>query len=942
MLKGPLLHQLQLSHPTKVIPSGSRSPAGMKSKNLEKEYASYSEEIRGGRMSASLRSGILIVVGLYTPFLILDYFVYRSEFVALAGARISIALVLGAAYWLADRAPVLVTNASVLAVGFNLVAVIGIAGGVSSLYFPGVMLLFLGMPVLLPLSARQSGMLVGSIFLAFSCLPLFGAGTFGTREYFVNLFFPGAAAVEAVFSCALLDNLRFRDFCRTQEIAAARDELAKLDDAKTRFSANVHHELRTPLTLMIAPLEGIRGGQYGSVSTEVGRVLETMHSNGQRLLKLISNLLDLSKLENSQFSIVRAPVSLSDVLSELVDGTRPLAAQKGISLSSLGLDELQSVFVDRDAIDKVFMNLIGNALKFTGKDGLIRLEGENVEEGVELRVVDSGIGLAADQLDRIFDRFAQVDTSSTRVHEGTGIGLSLASELVALHEGRIWATSEGPGCGTTMHVFLPVGSSDSFEAEPVLVDALTRAAPTESNVGSAPADSSQERFVELGATVQRWLDQSESDESKSESQASIEANEERDLVLVVDDNADMRELLSHILSKEFSIVTARNGLEALKRLEEVTPLLVVTDVMMPEMNGTELCERIKSSESLRQIPVMIVSSKAESEMKVRGLELGADDYVTKPFHPREVLARARSLVQLRKAQHTIAQRNGELERALDELESAQSQLVQSERLAAVGELAAGIAHEVNNPLNFALNAARALRASSAEIADLLLADGEGGEIRGCSSENIAQNNSRKSCSSEGIESEIVELSDIVIQGLGRTEKLIGDLRDFAMPRKSEALSTIDIAEEVRSVVSLFQYEASRLGIEIECALPESPMLVQGDRGALGQVILNFLKNSAQAIESDEDMSMERPPTVRIAGCAGSGEVRVSVWDSGPGIPEDVQSRLFDPFFTTRDVGTGSGLGLSVCRGIAESHGGRIEVVSEVGEGSEFSLVLPVS
>ena len=911
----------------------------MDQETLQRKYESYSDEIRGGRMAPSLRSGILIVLGLYAPFLVLDFFVYRSEFLALAGARVSIAVALGAAYWFAHRAPVLTTNASVLAVGFNLVGVIGIAGGVSSLYFPGIMLLFLGMPVLLPLSARQAALLVGSIFLAFSCLPVFGAGVFGTREYFVNLFFPGAAAVEAVFSCALLDNLRFRDFCRTQEIAAARDELAKLDDAKTRFSANVHHELRTPLTLMIAPLEGIRGGQYGSVSAEVARVLETMHSNGHRLLKLINNLLDLSKLENSQFKIVRSPVSLFDVLSELVEGTRPLAAQKEISLVSVGLDGLQTVFVDRDAIDKVFMNLIGNALKFTGRGGEIRLEGASLKDGVELRVIDSGIGLEADQLDRIFDRFAQVDTSSTRVHEGTGIGLSLASELVALHGGRIWASSKGAGCGTTMSVFLPTGVADGFEEVPVSCVERQHGERAEEVGKDSKLGGSEERFVELGATVQRWLDQSESNDLAGQADTLLHKSGSHDLVLVVDDNADMRELLSHILSIDFTIATAKNGVEALQLLEEIEPLLVVTDVMMPEMNGTELCERIKTSESHKGTPVMIVSSKAEGEMKVRGLELGADDYVTKPFHPREVLARARSLVQLRKAQRTVAQRNRELEEALGELENAQSQLVQSERLAAVGELAAGIAHEVNNPLNFALNAARALRASSMEVANLLL-EGREDACRPEGSFGAADDSARSALPLEGIESDILELSEIVIQGLGRTEKLIGDLRDFAVPRKSEVLSEVDMKAEVLSAVSLFQHEASRIGVEIECVLQEDPILVAGDQGALGQVVLNFLKNAAQAIEADEDVGRRESAKILVTGKVALDEVRVSVVDNGPGIPEANLHRLFDPFFTTREVGAGSGLGLSVCKGIAESHGGRIEVASDLGFGSEFSLVLP--
>src|SRR5690606_20564820 len=252
-------------------------------------------------------------------------------------------------------------------------------------------LLFLVMPVLLPMTSTQAGLVVGTLFACFSGLPIAGFGEFGTREYFVNLFFPGAAAIECVFSCALLERLRFRDFIRREEIAAARDELAKLDDAKNRFSANVHHELRTPLTLMIAPLDGLRAGEYGPVPEAVRDVIAIMQSNGQRLLKLINDLLDLAKLEDKKFSLARQRFDLVPFIEELVRGTQALAERKGLRVESVVGDSASvPVVADRGALDKILINLVGNAIKFTNPGGAVRVRCQPSHRGVLIEVADTG------------------------------------------------------------------------------------------------------------------------------------------------------------------------------------------------------------------------------------------------------------------------------------------------------------------------------------------------------------------------------------------------------------------------------------------------------------------------------------------------------------------------------------------------------------------------
>jgi signal transduction histidine kinase len=750
----------------------------------------------------------------------------------------------------------------------------------------------------------------------------------------------------------LLDRLRFVDYCRTEEIAAARDQLAKLDDAKTRFSANVHHELRTPLTLLLAPLDGLHDGDYGPLGQETQKIIRTMRSNGERLLKLINNLLDLAKLEDSKFSITRLPLSVTDLLEDLADGTRAVAKLKHISIDTSSLGELAPVFADRDALDKVFLNLLGNALKFTESGGSISIEGENVDGGVVVRIVDSGIGLEPAQLNRIFDRFAQVDTSTTRKHEGTGIGLSLASELIGLHEGRLWASSPGIGQGTTMSVEIPTGELDSVHESALAAGeetSLPHAGNTRSEIGesetspSASPDASaptERKFQDLDFDVRRWADHSGTAVAQ---RSSLDAEtDERSEILVVDDNSDMRELLSHILGKRFRVRTARNGREALEILETYKPLLVVTDIMMPEISGTELCEKIKSTNRLKEIPVMIISSKAEREMKVRGLELGADDYVTKPFHAREVLARASSLVNLRIAQNELRLRNTQLETAIDGLRDAQARLVQSERLAAVGEIAAGIAHEVNNPVNFALNAARALRASTSELQEVTdsIAGIDWSDEEKLPKQGLILQSRIQELGFEDLTGTVVELTSIIEQGLERTRLLVGDLRDFASPNQNLQHREFDLRASTRDTARLFGHEMASAAIHLDISLPDEPMTTSGDESALGQVVLNLLKNASEAFALWDDEPADHSRRIEIVGKNRASEIVLEVKDNGPGIdPADIP-RLFEPFFTTKEVGVGTGLGLSACKGITSAHGGTIEVDSNLGGGSVFKIVLP--
>jgi signal transduction histidine kinase len=354
------------------------------------------------------------------------------------------------------------------------------------------------------------------------------------------------------------------------------------------------------------------------------------------------------------------------------------------------------------------------------------------------------------------------------------------------------------------------------------------------------------------------------------------------------------------------------------------------------MSGTELCRAIKSDPETRAIPVVLVTSKAEREMKIEGLELGADDYVTKPFHHRELLARIRSLVRQHRLGAELARQNVALASALEELKQAEGMLIQSERLAAVGELAAGIAHEVNNPVNFATNALRALHTSVEEVCTMVEKVGEldWSDALKLRAQLETFQAARDEFDVAAMSGTMAELIDIASDGLERTSQLVSDLRDFAAPGRGER-SRVDLRRGVETTVQLSRGQFLAANARVEIAIPDDLVSVQGDPGALNQVFLNLLKNAAEAMAG-------RGGVLCVRAAVEPGFVHLRFEDQGPGIAPETLDKLFQPFFTTKEAGQGTGLGLSMSRQIAHAHGGDLRVESQLGVGTTFILTLPVS
>ncbi len=854
-----------------------------------------------------------------------DWLFFPQHFEIFLPARLVLNVLLVAVYlWTAERQPMLSLVAGVSAGAFVLLMMVNATGGSTSGYYAGLILMAIGQGVLLPLSPKQCISLGMIYFLGFAALPIYNSDPVILETFVQNLFFLGTAVLEGAFACHYVDRLRFADFKQQRELERARDELRKLDQAKSRFSANVHHELRTPLTLILAPLDALRSGDYGFLSLEVTRSLDTMYSNGRRLLKMINDLLDLSKVESEGYTIHRRSVDFQKIVSDLVDGAQPLAEQKRIELTMQGFDDLPVVYADPDAIEKIVVNLLGNAIKFTEPDDSILVSAGTTDEGIRISVCDTGLGIPQEKIASIFDRFAQIDSSATRRHEGTGIGLSLARELVELHGGRIWGESEGEGHGTTMIFDLPLGEPDEESEEGVLVGVDGEIVKLGDSLEAAEADRGvpSGQAIDLDESGVRWERRRvDRDEGQLTDREYVAEGPE---VVIAEDNPDMRSLLKFLVGHEFRVRTARDGREALKLVQECEPSLVLSDVMMPEMSGIDLCRAIKADSKLAGLPVMLVTSKAESEMQIEGLEEGADDYVTKPFHPRELMARVRALVGRRQLQLELAEQNRALEQAMNEIHHAEVRLVQAERLSAVGELAAGVAHEINNPVNFAVNAARAL---AAPVGDLLRrqgdvrADVESGDR--IDDEELVE-----------LKDSIAELLGIITDGLSRTHGIVSKLRDFAAPSRGRG-TFIDPGQGLQSTIDLLTFFLSESGVTVDLALPDELPQIDIDSGAFNQVLLNLLKNAAESMQDDGGV-------IGIDAEVEDDLLRIRIRDQGTGLSAEAQEKLFEPFFTTKEDGQGTGLGLSISRRIAETHGGQLELTASSHEGSVFELSLPIA
>jgi signal transduction histidine kinase len=424
------------------------------------------------------------------------------------------------------------------------------------------------------------------------------------------------------------------------------EALAEIDRAKTAFFSNVSHEFRTPLTLMLGPLEDLLARSQTHLSPTAKEQLDLVSRNGARLLRLVNTLLDFSRLEAGRVQAVYLATDLARFTSELASVFRSATDKAGLRLTVDCPDLGEPIYVDRDMWEKVVLNLISNAFKFTF-EGEIAVSVSRVDKMAELRVRDTGVGIPAEAIPKLFERFNRVPNMPSRTHEGSGIGLALVHELVRLHAGSV-RTESVVGQGSTFVVSIPFGQSHLAPGQMGGSRSLSSTA-----VGAKP-------FVEEAL---RWLPDSA---ARSDEIFSVHNSVHDELlpvpcppapqgaarprVIVADDNADMRQYLSRLLSEQYEVETVADGQAALQATHKNPPDLIVSDVMMPILDGFELLKALRGDEETRTIPVVLLSARAGEESRVEGIEAGADDYLIKPFSARELLARVSGRLEIARLQ----------------------------------------------------------------------------------------------------------------------------------------------------------------------------------------------------------------------------------------------------------------------------------------------------
>ena len=442
---------------------------------------------------------------------------------------------------------------------------------------------------------------------------------------------------------------------RAYQVAVERAEaLAELDRAKTAFFSNISHEFRTPLTLSLGPLEELLQARDGAqrLSVENREQLEMVHRNTLRLLRLVNTLLEFSRLEAGRAQASFRPTDLSTLTADLASIFRAAVERARLDLIIDAEPLPEPIYLDADMWEKIVLNLLSNALKFTF-EGNIKVSVRPAGSAAVVTVADTGVGIPAAEIARIFERFHRVQNTRSRTYEGSGIGLALVKELVEIHGGKVEVESQ-IGKGSSFTIRIPFGTAHLPQE---------RVVPGEAGAGSPSRDA-----LSMVEEAYRWLPPVDDVSGEATLPEAISWEAEQSVkgarVLVADDNQDMRQYLVRLLSAHFRVDAVADGASALATAKDALPDLVVTDVMMPGMDGFQLLRALRSDEATANIPVLMLSARAGEEATVEGLEAGADDYLTKPFTARELLARIRANLLMAKARSETALTRARYESAI--------------------------------------------------------------------------------------------------------------------------------------------------------------------------------------------------------------------------------------------------------------------------------------
>ncbi|MSR77276.1 MAG: response regulator [Candidatus Omnitrophica bacterium] len=689
-----------------------------------------------------------------------------------------------------------------------------------------------------------------------------------------------------------------------EQVQVQNDRLKELDRLKTEFLANTSHELRTPLNGILGLVESVIDGADGPVNESQKKHLEMIIESGANLKELINNLLELSRMESGQMELKVKAFNIMNVIDAVRALLGGVAQKKGLRFEKIAPPQLSDVYGDPEKIQRVLINLAGNSIKFT-HEGSVTIKVEEDEARLKISVADTGIGISPEDQKIVFERFRQADGSATRTYEGTGLGLSIAREIAQLHGSSIEVQST-PQKGSAFSFFLPkhpegIPADNSRLLRSARNDAIASHNSSDGSVLRRTRSPEDDEAISSNTSVQ--IQSHLPLEKDPEFQEAVRGHGEK--ILIVDDNAINREVVkTRLQMHQYEVIEAVDGIDALEKMKLGEPDLVILDLMMPRMSGYEFCRKVRASRSSDQLPVIMLTAKTDMGDKIHGLSLGANDYISKPFNKDELIARVGILIKIRKMTRELKRWNEELEQIVDtrtkELAKTQDQLIQAEKLATIGTLAGGVAHEINNPLTAVLTNAQILKMSP------------------CSEDDL-------------------ETLSLIEEGAKRCQVIIQKLLKYArQPGEEQGLTEVDLGQVVRSTVSMLQYQLAQDDIQVQIS-SEGTYPIHGISNELEQVFTNLILNARDAVKS-----AKRAGQIQIILRRKNHEVEADVMDNGIGIKKENLTRIFDPFFTTKDVGSGTGLGLAVSHSILQKHQAKVEVRSEEGMGSVFTLRFTLS
>ena len=724
---------------------------------------------------------------------------------------------------------------------------------------------------------------------------------------------------------------------RAQDKEQLNQKLLDLDRVKDTFLANTSHELRTPLNGIIglsqALIDGV-GGQQNHTGMEN---LKLIVGSGKRLSYLINDILDYSKLKDNAITLNRSAVDLHNLVEGIIHLSQPMLEGKALTLNN-DIDKfMPSLIVDENRLQQILHNIIGNAIKFTQK-GRIKISTKTTNNAVWIYVRDTGVGIAPENISKVFEAFQQEDGSQTRTAGGTGLGLAVTKQLVELHGGEI-----------SINSILDQGTSVRFslsKSDKVVTSTDPEFKIDDKKTYEQNDDEKQEQpYTDL-----------KNHEAGNENPPLPEittliptpsiptpsSNSGEYHILIVDDEPVNRRVLLNLLPlKYYRVTPCPSGYHALELLEKTDHDfdLILLDVMMPGISGYEVCSKLRERYSMSELPIIFLTAKSQVSDLEDAYNVGGNDYLTKPVAKEELFARIETHLALLKRNRYIekkvilrtkevTQQKQEITRAYEKLKQTQGQLVQSEKMSSLGTLVAGVGHEINNPINFMNSAAHLINKDLTEFQALLQ------DLAGDDSDDVMPMlNERFNILSEHLST----LSD----GSERITKIVNNLRTFSRGATSgqdadstEALQLSRLASGLKSTLALVKTNY-KTDIEFNCEIQDDPAL-PCNSPELNQVFMNLMVNACQAMRDREAASLS------ITMQQIASELCITVKDTGCGMTQDTMNKIFDPFFTTKPEGEGTGLGMSISYGIIERHKGRIEVSSEVEKGTEIKIYVPLT